>query len=207
MTDSHDVEAVVMCGGKGTRLDSESEKPLFEIDGTAMIDRVIAALKESSVAAVYAAVSPHSPDTREHVAGVDGVSVIETPGEGYLNDAVVAFERVGAPVLTAPSDSPLLSGRFVDELLAAYDGRSFGCYTPVALNEQLEMNVNHPTDCNGYRCAATGLDITASPLHEDAERLRRENDEPEVKYRSLNVRPAVNVNTLSQARIAQRLLQ
>ena len=207
MINSHNVDAIVMCGGKGTRLDSAVEKPLYEIAGVPMIDRVASALKESSIDTIYAAISPHSPETQAYVEDIDDVSVIETPGDGYLDDALVAFDRVEGPALTVAADSPLMNGRFIDELLWAYDGNSLGCYTPVALNEQLEMNVNHPTDIGGYTCAATGLDITADPIPDDIEVRRNDNIDPDVKYRAFNARPAVNVNTLEQARVAERLLQ
>lgn len=204
MVDNRNINAIIMCGGKGTRLDADVEKPLFEIHGVPMIDRVISALEESSVDSIYAAISPHSPQTKEYV---DDVPILETPGDGYLEDALTAFEYVEGPSLTVPADSPCLDGRIVDELLTAYDGESLGCYTPVALNEQLGMNVNHPTDVAGYTCAATGLDITADPVPEDVEERRTDNIDPDTKYRSFNARVAINVNKLEQAKVAERMLQ
>lgn len=202
---SSQVNGLIMCGGQGSRLDSDVEKPLFEVDGVPMIDRVIEALDASEISTVYAAVSPQSPQTRAHVADRQ-VEVIETPGDGYLTDALTAIERIGEPVLTTPSDSPLLDGQLFNDLLRAYDGRSLGCYTPVTLNEELGMNVNHPTDCGECTGAATGLDITADPLPTDRDRLRTDNIDPEVKYCSYSARPATNVNTLEHAAVAERLL-
>ena len=67
-----------MCGGCGTRLDTEVEKPLFRVDGVPMVDRVFGALAESHVDTAYAVTSPAVPETRAYLDG----PCIETPGEG-----------------------------------------------------------------------------------------------------------------------------
>ncbi|WP_394348666.1 NTP transferase domain-containing protein [Halovivax sp.] len=43
------MDTLVMCGGRGTRLDAEVEKPLFEVGDRPMIDRVLDALSADEV--------------------------------------------------------------------------------------------------------------------------------------------------------------
>jgi len=57
------VDALVMCGGLGSRLDGDVEKPLVEVGGARMVDRVVAALVGSPVDDVYAVTSPNAPAT------------------------------------------------------------------------------------------------------------------------------------------------
>ncbi len=116
------VDALVMCGGKGTRLESPHEKPLHPIDGTAMVDRVRAALEASRVETIAAAVSPNAPATRSHLEERDGVATIETAGEGYVTDLLAALERpeLSPPLLTVAADLPLLEAAVVDRILAAH---------------------------------------------------------------------------------------
>jgi len=54
-----------MCGGRGTRLRPEIdvEKPLLQVDGRPMIAYVLAALDESRIETISAAVSPATPET------------------------------------------------------------------------------------------------------------------------------------------------
>lgn len=110
-----------MCGGRGTRLESEREKPLFRIDGEPMVDRVRRALAASDVDRPFAAVSPNAPETRDHLEDT-GWEIVETAGAGYVSDLgdALADDRLSRPVLTVAADLPLLSGPVVDRVLDRY---------------------------------------------------------------------------------------
>ncbi|UTF55455.1 NTP transferase domain-containing protein [Natronosalvus rutilus] len=137
-----------MAGGRGTRLESRVEKPLYEIGGVAMIDRVLTALEASAVGRITVAVSPNAPDTRDYLVEldctrsleVDGVVeplepvtpakpvwVIESAGDGYVSDLGSILESnsipISTPVLTAAADLPLLEGATVDGVLERYRRR------------------------------------------------------------------------------------
>jgi len=116
-----------MCGGRGSRLGTDTEKPLVTVGGRPMVDRVRDALAASGVDRVVAAVSPHTPATRAHLDGsttptAPAVTVVQTSGEGYVADLDEAVDRGGLapPVLTVAADLPLLDGAVVDRVLAAY---------------------------------------------------------------------------------------
>jgi adenosylcobinamide-phosphate guanylyltransferase len=111
-----------MCGGLGTRLDRPAEKPLVEVAGEPMVDRVVAALADGGVDDIHAAVTPAVPATRDHLDG--RVDAIETPGRGYVEDLRVALGEVPPPVVTVVADLPLLAPDHVDDLLAAAAGAS-----------------------------------------------------------------------------------
>ncbi|MFC7231344.1 NTP transferase domain-containing protein [Saliphagus sp. GCM10025308] len=137
-----------MAGGQGTRLESRTEKPLYEIGVVAMIDRVLAALEASAVDRITVAVSPNAPDTRDHLAErdctcsleADGVGksvdpttpatperIIETAGDGYVADLGSILESdsipISTPVLTVAADLPLLEEATVDGVLERYRRR------------------------------------------------------------------------------------
>ncbi|MFC7165808.1 NTP transferase domain-containing protein [Halospeciosus flavus] len=175
-----------MCGGRGTRLDSDVEKPLFEVAGRPMVDRVFEALAESAVDDVYAVVSPHAPDTREHLDGV--CPTIETPGEGYVSDLLAALDtgRVETPVLTVAADLPLLEGEVVDTVLDAADG-STSVRVPAALKRELGVSC----DEDGA-WVPTGVNVVG--------------DDEDTVFRSHDPRLAVNVNHRRDAAVAERLL-
>jgi adenosylcobinamide-phosphate guanylyltransferase len=185
-----------MCGGKGTRLDAPVEKPLYEVDGTPMVDRVLDALAASAVGTVHAAVSPHAPETREHLRE-RSCAVVDTPGEGYVADlgAVLDDDRVERPVLTCVADLPLLAAETVDDVLATYDGRAVDSLTvavPAALKRALGTSVDTTTSHGGRAVAPVGLNVVGAGGTEGL-------------ALSYDARLAVNVNREGDASVAERL--
>ncbi|SFH57243.1 GTP:adenosylcobinamide-phosphate guanylyltransferase [Halorubrum aquaticum] len=115
--------AVLLCGGRGTRLDGDVEKPLVEVGGRPMVAHVLDALADAGVTRVVAVASPHAPDTRRALrsgtvadfgVGADlPRTVIDGSGEGYVADLDVGLSVVDGPAVTVAADLPLLRGRDV----------------------------------------------------------------------------------------------
>ncbi|PSP64481.1 cobalamin biosynthesis protein CobY [Halobacteriales archaeon QH_8_64_26] len=182
-----------MCGGRGTRLGGENgtdadlpEKPLIEVHGTAMIDRVLAALLGSRVETIHPVVSPHTPATRSHLTILsDGdvrgdalgrpdadadrtdaspVEILDAPGEGYVPDLGYALDRISPPVLTVACDLALLSSTLIDRALDRAEGTraSLAVYVPAALKRQLGVSTDTTWTQGGRELAPTGLNVVAS---------------------------------------------
>lgn len=109
--------AVVMCGGRATRMGGSTEKPLLEVGGIAAVQRVISALRGCrSFERLIAAVSRHTPATKEFLKARE-VEVVETAGKGYSQDLSRILEELRpARVLVTPADLPLLSSEVVSEI-------------------------------------------------------------------------------------------
>lgn len=181
-----------MCGGRGTRLDAAVEKPLLEVAGVPMVDRVREALAASGVKTTYAVVSPNAPKTRAHIA--NDLPLVETPGEGYVDDLRRALSDVGQPVLTVAADLPLLDADVVDTVLDAFDGRSLVACVPAAVKRELGVSAETTFARDGRELAPTGVNVVA------------DTDE-ESMYTTHDTRLAVNVNRLTDARVAEALLR
>jgi adenosylcobinamide-phosphate guanylyltransferase len=177
-----------MCGGEGTRLAVEGEKPLLEIGGVPMIDRVIDALEASRVDSIYAVGSPAVPQTAAHV----DVPYIETEGSGYVADLTTALDRVEPPVLTVAADLPLLDGPAVDTVFGAYEQGSMTVCVPTALKRELGVTVESTTEHEGIQVTPTGVNVVGDPS-------------PETIFMTRNTRFAVNVNRLRDAQVAEAL--
>ncbi|WP_435180406.1 NTP transferase domain-containing protein [Halorussus sp. AFM4] len=196
-----------MCGGRGTRLDSDREKPLFEVGGRPMLARVADALAGSDVETVHAVVSPHAPETREFADECDSLAVVETPGEGYVDDLRTALDAVETPVLTVAADLPLLDVDAANAVLGAYEARrasgaetaappSMTVCVPAALKRALGASLDtafDPDGGDGRALAPTGVNVVA-------------DTDTETMYETYDARLAVNVNRLSDARLAEELL-
>jgi adenosylcobinamide-phosphate guanylyltransferase len=179
-----------MCGGRGTRLDAPAEKPLLEVAGVPMVERVRRALAASRIDRIYAVTTPVAPET---AASVD-LPRIRTPGEGYVPDlrAALADDRVTEPVLTAAADLPLLDGSAVDAVLAAADaGRGLTVAVPVGRKRGLGFSVDTTLRRAGRRLTPAGINVVG-----DADETSVTTDR----------RLAVNVNRPSDARRAEWLL-
>ncbi len=177
-----------MCGGEGSRLEAPVEKPMLEVAGQPMVDRVLAGLRESRVEAVHAAVSPAAPDTHAHLA--DRVDVVETPGDGYVADLRAALEAVPPPVVTVVADLPLLAGEHVDALLDEAT-RSTRVVVPTTLVRTLGCTVDHDRPW-----LPSGLNYVA----DDGPRC---DGDP---FRTWDARLAVNVNYRRDRTVAEELL-
>lgn len=186
------MDALILCGGEGTRLDFDGEKPLFEVGGVPMIDRVISALEASRVETIYAVGSPAVPETAAHV----DVPYIETSGEGYVEDLTEAMEEVEPPVLTVAADLPLLDGPAIDWVLDQYRAGSsnptgsLSVYVPVALKESLGVSIETSFEHEGQQIAPGGVNVVGEP-------------EPETILMNEDTRFAVNVNRPRDATVAE----
>lgn len=188
------MNAVVMCGGRGTRLDAETEKPLYEVAGVAMVDCVLDALTTATrVDEVFAAVSPITPTTGTHLADRSYVDVVETPGEGYVADLGTALETVGTPVVTVAADLPLLAAEPVDDAVRAATKPadrvdSVTVRTPARLKRQLGVSTDEGAEGDWL---PTGLNVVAPG--------------DERTFDTWDARLAVNVNYERDGAVAERL--
>ncbi len=75
------VTALVMAGGKGTRMQIREEKPLIKVCGKPVIEYVIAALQHAKkINRIIVATSACTPKTAHHLSSFP-VQVVETPGQ------------------------------------------------------------------------------------------------------------------------------
>jgi adenosylcobinamide-phosphate guanylyltransferase len=124
------VVAIIMAGGKGTRMKLEGEKPLLVIKGKPMIQCVLEAVLEArEVDGVVVATSKHTPQTSEFLRK-SGLKVIETPGEGYIEDlgfllveswpAESELKSSDDILVTVTADLPLINGKIIDQVIKEY---------------------------------------------------------------------------------------
>ncbi|WP_458744185.1 NTP transferase domain-containing protein [Candidatus Nitrosocosmicus sp. T] len=132
------INCVLMCGGKGSRLNANSiskvEKPLLELKNKSLIEYMIEAIQNSKKNfKIYAAVSKNTVKTKEFLRSryFNVVTLVETTGSGfsidYLN--VLRFFKskeikeknrtqdfVNNKILFLPADLPLISSKTLDEI-------------------------------------------------------------------------------------------
>ncbi|MBE2900245.1 TIGR00454 family protein [Methanothermobacter thermautotrophicus] len=115
--------ALVMAGGRGTRLGMDCEKPLLEVAGRPMIDHVLEALESATgVDDILVVTSPHTPMTEDHVRGRH--PTFRTSGEGYVEDLREVLSHLEGsyqgPLLVINSDLPLVRPSTIDWIISEY---------------------------------------------------------------------------------------
>ncbi len=115
--------ALVMAGGRGSRMNSDQEKPLMMVNGKPLIEHVLLALRDSSlVDKIIVATSCYTPETGVHVENL-GFEVLKTQGNGYVEDLSFILSQddfKDEVILTLTSDLPLITARIIDQVLGEY---------------------------------------------------------------------------------------
>ena len=114
--------ALVMAGGRGTRMTLPVEKPLLEVSGKPVIEHVLKALEEANkIESLIVTVSRHTPKTKRYIQDL-GIDFVQTQGKDYVSDMNSAIKKLNLNiVLATAADLPLITSRDIDEILAHYD--------------------------------------------------------------------------------------
>ncbi len=194
------VTAVVMAGGKGTRMAIKEEKPLLPVCGKPLVELVVSALKNAKkVSHIVVAVSDYTPKTARFLAGFP-VDVVKTPGKEYVSDLAYAVKALGLEaVLAVAADLPLLTGEVIDDIVEQYfsSGKpALAVAVPLETKRRLGMSLGYAFECDGKQVVPAGINVN------DGRRID-EGELEQAVYVVDKAEVAVNINTLEELRIAE----
>ena len=194
------ITALVMAGGKGSRMALAEEKPLLMVGGKPVIEHVLEALAGAKrVSAVAVAVSKHTPKTAEHLSKFR-IKVITTPGKEYVSDMGHAVKKLKLhTVLAIAADLPLITSEIIDDVVNCYEQRGKSALTvvvPKATKAKLGLGGGYAFTVEGKLVVPVGINII------DGRRISEKVlddtvcivDKEEV---------AVNINTVEELKIAE----
>jgi adenosylcobinamide-phosphate guanylyltransferase len=196
------VTALVMAGGKGTRMSLSEEKPLLQVGGNSIIEHVLAALKNAKkVNSIVVAVSDYTPKTAKLMLQFP-VSVIKTPGKEYVSDMRYAVKSLNLrSVLAIGADLPLITGEVVDTIVENYErcGKpALSVVVPMETKEKLGLGGEYAFKVGKMHVVPAGINVI------DGRRIdEKELDEEICLLDRKEV--AVNINTVQELRIAESL--
>ena len=200
------VTALVMAGGKGSRMGLPTEKPLLPFLGKPLIDWVAGAVADSiKISEFYVVTSPNTPATEKHCRS-KGWKILHTDAKGYHNDLkqAVSIANLTGPVLTMPSDVPAITGQMLDKIIDAFEvcERDFlAVFVPIKARQDLGLSISSTDEYKGVWYAVSGVNIINGIKILGEGKIETSaiiTDETEV---------LLNINTTKDLEIAQNIMQ
>ena len=198
------VVALVMAGGKGTRMRISQEKPLIQVCGKPVIEYVLAALKEAKkIGSIIVATSSCTPKTTQLMKQL-GVQVIETPGKDYVSDMGYAVQTLKLGIFLAiAADLPLVNGEMIDAIVDRYERCGKPALTvavPLETKAKLGMCIEYSFKTDNKDVVPVGINVIDGRKRYGDEWLDQDI------YLMENEELAVNINTVQELQLAERLL-
>jgi adenosylcobinamide-phosphate guanylyltransferase len=158
------VPALVMAGGKGSRMGLSTEKPLLPFLGKPLIDWVAEAILEAKkVSTFYVITSTNTPQTEQYCQK-KGWKILHTDAKGYHNDLKQAVSKANltGPILTMPSDVPAITGQELDKIIDAFEvcEKDFlAVFVPIKARQDLGLSISSTDEYQGVWYAVSGVNI------------------------------------------------
>ena len=187
-----------MAGGRGTRLDTPVEKPLFKLHNKPLIKYVLDNLNSSKlVEKVIIATSPNTPETVEYIRQFNH-EVLDTPGVDFLHDLSFILDFFEAKseddiLLFINADLPFISGECIDYILKSYfksDKEALSTLIPVSIFDDLKLKYEYEY----MGLVPVGVNILKS--------INKIQDEYQLILNKEEL--AFNINTLQDASVADK---
>ena len=195
------IYAILMAGGRGTRLKVPEEKPLFKLHEKPLIKYVVDNLKSSKlIDEIVIAVSPNTPKTTKYLqSSGDDLKILDTSGEDYLKDLSFILDYFAKKstedvLLFINADLPFISTETIDYVIDYYlksDKDALSVLVPVNIFKDLGLEYSYEFEGK----VPSGLNV-----------LRSENivqDENQLVIAKVEL--ALNINTIPDSEIAERL--
>lgn len=197
--------ALIMAGGKGTRMGLTVEKPLLMFLGKPLVDWVAQAVADAGkVSEFYVVTSANTPETEKHCLS-RGWKVLRTDAKGYHNDlkqAVLKANLTG-PVLTMPSDVPAITGQLLDKVIEAFEvcGKDFlAVFVPIKTRQDLGLSISSTDEYKGEWYAVSGVNII------NGAKIQGEGKIETSAIISEETEVLLNINTVKDLEIAEKIV-
>ncbi len=184
--------ALVMAGGKGTRMNSDSEKLLLNYKKPVIL-HVIDALKDSKCfEKIIAITSPNSPKT-QGLLEESGIEIIKTTGKGYVQDLNSVLSSIDNDVLVTSGDLPFLDEDILKQIVAKYNIKKIWTSFVVTKEflESLGLSSEFEITVDNNPCILTGISLVDTKKINSFDAIKENYEVLDDK------RIAFNLNTVS----------
>jgi adenosylcobinamide-phosphate guanylyltransferase len=188
--------AVVMAGGKGSRMKVQDEKLLLKYVYPTILHVVFALQNSKCFTKIIAATSPNTPKTKEILQNV-GIETFETPGKGYVEDLNLILCSVNDDIFIVSGDLPLLDDEIVKQIVDTHNLYNIWTSYLVTKNflNSLSLKSNFSITFQNKECSYTGISIV------NAKEINNLDYVEEIYHILDDKRIAFNLNTIDDYRL------
>ena len=163
---------LVMAGGKGIRMNLDSEKLLLQYKKP-VIFHVVDSLKNSKCfSKILAITSSNSPKTKK-LLQENNIETFDTPGIGYVEDLNLVLKTINDIVLVTSGDLPLLDKEAIQKIVNQYDSQNI--WTSILVTNKflttLGITSDYSVTFDNQTCHYTGISLLNSEKVSSLENL------------------------------------
>ena len=200
------IPALIMAGGKGSRMGLPVEKPLLPFLGKPLIEWVTEAVASATKLSEFCVVTSGNTPKTEKFCKNKGWKVLHTEAKGYHDDLKQAVHDAGltGAILTMPSDVPAVTGKFLDKVISSFEasGKDFlAVFVPIETRQRLGLSISSTDEYKGVWYAVSGVNIINGAKIQERKKIETSaliTEETEV---------LLNVNTLKDVEIAEKMMR
>lgn len=154
---------IVMAGGKGTRMNLDSEKLLLEYKKPIIL-HVIDSLRNSNCfSKILVTTSSNSPKTKK-LLEEKNIETIDTSGMGYVEDLNSVLQTLNDDVFVTSGDLPLLDTEIIKQIVNHYDPQNI--WTNIIVTNKFLTSLGIKSDYSiqfkNQVCYYTGISLVNS---------------------------------------------
>jgi len=195
---------LIIAGGKGTRMNSNEEKPMLEVGNKPMISYVVEALKNSNCFDKIVGLVSRNTARTAHFLSNNHVQVALSSGTDYVKDLNYALQLLKPnKVFIISGDLPLIDSNTIKKIVDSFARCKKPCLTVAvrkSLVDELGVGTDYCFKYNGNDVCHSGVSIIDSSQISGYEKIDEELlvvDKPQL---------ALNVNTMHELKLAEKML-
>ena len=151
---------LIMAGGKGTRMNLDTEKLLLKYKKPVII-HVVDSLNDSKCfSQILALTSSNSPNTKK-LLQENNIDVFDTNGIGYVEDLTLVLQSRNDSILVTSGDLPLLDEEIIRKIVKNYNPEK--TWTSILVTTKflttLGLESNYSILHNNQKCNYTGISL------------------------------------------------
>ena len=154
---------LVMAGGKGTRMNLDTEKLLLKYKKPVILHVVDSIKNSNCFSKILVITSPNSPKTKKFLQEND-VETFDTPGIDYVKDLNLVLRTIDDAVLITSGDLPLLDKEVIQKIVNQYNSQNI--WTSILVTKEfltaLGIESDYSINFDNQECHFTGISLVNS---------------------------------------------
>jgi adenosylcobinamide-phosphate guanylyltransferase len=154
---------LVMAGGKGTRMNLDTEKLLLKYKKPVILHVVDSIKNSNCFSKILAITSSNSPKTKKFLQE-NNIETFDTPGIDYVKDLNLVLNTIDDAVLITSGDLPLLDKEVIQKIVNQYNSQNI--WTSILVTKKflttLGIQSDYSVNFDDQECHFTGISLVNS---------------------------------------------